>query len=202
MATPVTANIIYGPAIIYTAPVGETVPDETTVGVGTAWGGNWTRIGFTQTGATALYEYETGAADVQELLTTPKRWKTAEALSIEVALAELTADYLQLAVAAGTVSTTAAGPSQTGYEELTVGGTTVLDELAVGLEGTYRDSSGNEFPIRYFIHKANLTINGAFEFAKDGQPGIPLRVDALADSSKAAGQQLFTFQRVTAAATA
>lgn len=201
MGTPVVANIVYGPAVLWYAPVGETVPDETSVAVGADWGGNWERMGFTKEGAAALYEFEVGEAEVQELLTTPKRWKTAEKMSVEVALAELIADYLQLGVSAGTVATTAAGASQVGYEELQVGGQRVMDEYAVGIEGTFRASDGTEFPIRYFIHKANIMINGAFEFAKDGQPGVPVKVDALADASKSAGNQLFTFQRVTAVAT-
>jgi hypothetical protein len=198
MGIPVVANIVYGPAVIWLAPAGEAAPDETTIGVGVDWGGNWERVGFTKSGAAALYEFETAEADVQELLTTPKRWKTAEKMSVETALAELIADYLQLAVASGTVTETAAGAAQVGYEELQVGGQRVLDEKTVGIEGTFRASDGTEFPIRYIIHRANCMVNGAFEFAKDGQPGIPFRVDALADASKSVGNQLFVFQRVTA----
>lgn len=201
MGNPVVANIIFGPATLWQAPVGEAVPDETSVAVGADWGGNWEKLGFTKSGAAALYEFETAEADVQELLTSPKRWKTAEKMSVELALAELIADYLQLAVGAGTVATTAAGASQVGFEQLQVGGVRVIDEYQIGLEGTFRDANGNSFPIRYFIHKANIMINGAFEFAKDGQPGVPVKIDALGDYSKTAGNQLFTFQRVTAAAT-
>ena len=200
MGTPVVANIVYGPAVLWYAPVGEATPDETAVAVGADWGGNWERIGFTKTGVTALYEFERGEADVQELLTTPKRWKTAEKMSIEVAMAELIGDYLQLAVGSGTVSTTSAGASQVAYEELSVGGQRVLDEWQVGIEGTFRASTGLAYPIRYFIHKMNIMVNGGFEFAKEGQPGIPIRADALGDPSKAVGNQLFTYQRVTAPA--
>jgi len=201
MGDPVVANIVYGPAVIWQGPVGETVPDETSVAAGADWGGNWERLGYTKTGAAALYEFEMSEADVQELLTTPKRWKSAESMSVEVTLAELIADYLQLAAGAGTVSTTAAGASQVGFEELQMGGVRVINEYQIGIEGIFRDANGNEFPIRYFIHKANISINGPMEFAKDGQPGVPVKIDALADASKSAGNQLFSFQRVTAAAT-
>lgn len=201
MATPVVANIVYGPAVVWIAPTGEVQPDETSVALGADWAGNWERVGFTKTGAVALYEFDVAEADVQELLTSPKRWKTAEKMSVEVSLAELIADYLQKAVGSGTVSTTAPGVGQVGFEELQVGGQRILDEYAIGIEGTFVDAAGATFPIRYFIHKANIMINGAFEFAKEEQPGIPLKVDALADAAKAVGNQLFAFQRITAAAT-
>lgn len=201
MGTPVVTNLLVGPAWLYFAPVGESEPDETTIGVGTAWGGNWERMGYTKEGAAALYEFETAEADVQELLTAAKRWKTAEKMSVETVLAELIADNLVLAVGAGTVSTTSAGASQVAFEELQVGGVRLIDEYAVGLEGTYTDASGNNHPVRIFIHRAQILINGPHEFAKDGQPGIPVKVDALADTSKSAGNQLFKFQRVTAPTT-
>jgi hypothetical protein len=201
MGSPVVANIVVGPAIIYVAPYGEAVPAEGSIDLGEAWGGNWERVGFTKTGVTALYEFERGEVEVEELLTTPKRWKTAEAMSAEVTLAELTADYLLLGVGAGTVTTEAAGAGQPANEVLNVGGLAVLDEYAVGIEGTFTNSSGVSFPIRYFLHKCNIMINGGQEFAKAGQPGIPLRIDALSDPTKPKGSQLYQYQRVTAAAT-
>ena len=48
MATPVVANILKTGAVLWNVPTGETVPDETSVAVGAAWGGNWARVGYTK----------------------------------------------------------------------------------------------------------------------------------------------------------
>ena len=45
MTTPVVADLIVGPARVFYAPVGEALPDESSIGYGDAWGGNWTEVG-------------------------------------------------------------------------------------------------------------------------------------------------------------
>lgn len=201
MGTPVVANIVYGNAWIYRSTVAAAVPDES-VALATTWGGSWVRVGFTDEGVTMTYEDERGESSPQEVLTPVKRWKQAESCSIETVLSELTPDYLDMVVAAGAVTTTAQASGQAAYQDYNVGGQAVLDEYQWGIEATYRDSSGNTFPVRFFFWKGNATLNGGLEFAKDrdGGTGIPFRVDMLADYSKAAGQQLFRMQRVTTAA--
>jgi hypothetical protein len=202
MGDPVVANILAGGATVYYAPVGETVPDENSVGVGQDWGGNWERVGYTKAPLSALYEFEEADVEVEEELTTIKRLRSKENLTLETTLAEVTADYLALATH-GTVTVTAPGASQVGKEELDVGGEHVLDEYAWGFEGVYVDGSGDEFPVRLFIWRATAKINGALSFSKrSGEyPGIPLQVKALVDAGKTTGGKLFKFQRVTAEAT-
>jgi len=201
MANPVVANIVMGNAIVYYAPVGESEPADS-VAYGTAWGGNWARVGYTNAPLVMAYEDEQVEAVPQEALTAVKRAKSAESARFETSLAELEADYLKLAFGAGTVSNTAAGAGQVAKEELVIGGDVDLDEYAWGFEGRYKDSSGNDFPVRVWIHKATAKLNGELEFSRESEGvGIPLQINALADTGKAAGQQLFKLQRVTAAAT-
>ena len=202
MANPVVANILYGNAVIYKGPVGETVPADS-VAHGTAWGGNWVRVGYTTKGVTATYEDEQTDIGVQEELSPVERFKSAESLNLETLLAELTSTYLDLAIGAGSVVTTPAAVGQVAKDEYVVGGESILDKAAWGLEGRYVNSSGTAFPMRVFIWKATAKLNGGLEFAKDkeGGTGIPLQINALADTSQSAGQRLMKFQRVTAIAT-
>jgi len=199
MGNPTVTNLLAGGAVVWYAPVAEAVPADS-VAAGTAWGGNWERFGFTKTPLSALYDFEELDMMVQEELTAVKRRKTAENMTLETTLAEVTSDYMAL-FTSGTATTTAAGASQVGKDELDVGGEFEIDEYAYGVEGTYTDASGNDFPVRVFIWKATAKLNGALEFGKEDYPGVPLQIKALVDASKSAGQKLFKLQRVTAAAT-
>jgi len=204
MSNPVVANVIKSGAKLYEAPVGEAIPDETSVVYDAAWGGNWDRVGYTAAPLTMAYESEEADITVEEVLAPIKRRRVGEKLTMETVLAELTATYVQLAASdQDTVTTTAAGASQRGYEETGLGGEAVLTEKQWGFEGLYIDSSGNEFPIRLFVHKGTAKLNGNLEFSQKSTDavGIPIQIQALADTTQSAGQELCLFQRVTAEAT-
>src|SRR3990167_156875 len=202
MSNPSFTNIITGGAVLWQAAVGTASPDETSIAYGVAWGGVWTRVGYTKAPIALIYDEEVGRFDVEEELTAVKSRRIAENMAIETVLAELTAGYLNL-ILGGTVATTAAGASQRGYEELPFGGEATLPEYEWGIEGEYVNSAGLSFPLRVFIHRANSVLNGNLQFSNRNSeyPGIPLRIDALADTTQAAGQKLAIFQRVTAEAT-
>lgn len=199
MAAPVVTNILAGNAVVWYAPVGEAVPADS-VTAGTTWGGNWARLGYTKAALSMLYEFDELDIMVEEELTAVDRRKTAENLTLETTLAEVTSAYLAL-LTSGTATTTAAGASQVGKDELTVGGESVIDKYAWGFEGTYTDSAGAAFPVRVFVWKGTAVVNGALEFSKADFPGVPLQIKALVDTSKSVGQKLFKLQRVTAVAT-
>ncbi len=203
MATPSAVNILTKGAVLWYAPVGEAIPDETSIEFGEAWGGNWARVGFTKAPLTCLYEDERFDITVEESPAPVKRVRTSENLTLETVLAELTPDYLDLAVGAGAVTTTAAGASQVAYQEYNVGGSFALEEKAWGFEGEYINSAGVSFPVRFFIYKGTAMVNGPLEFSNrdDVYPGIPIQIKALADTSQSSGSQLLKMQRVTAAAT-
>lgn len=203
MGTPVVANIIKSGAWLYNAPIAEDNPDETTVDYGADWGGNWVRVGFTKAPLTLAYESEELDIEVEEELAPIGRWRVKENATLETVLAELTAEYLQLAASnQDTVSETAAAAAQKGYEETGLGGEVVLTEKAWGFEGLFLNASGDEEPIRVFVHKGTAKLNGALEFSKKSTDytGVPIQIKAITDTTKSAGQKLLLFQRVTAEA--
>lgn len=192
-------------ATIWIAPVGEAFPDETAVAAEADWGGNWTKLGWTLEGIKFKYEYEDMEIAVEQILGPLSRRKTSESAMFETVLAEVTAT--NLAYAAGTdpttlVTTTAAGASQAGYEEAAIGDNLLVQEYAIGLEGINYHQTDGLLPLRIFIPRATLVINGELEFAQknDSMTGIPLQVKSLVDTANS--NRLFVWQRVTAAATA
>ena len=200
MTTPVVADLIVGPARVFYAPVGEALPDESSIGYGDAWGGNWTEVGTTKVPVTVKYEVERGEAMVEQSTAVLKRWIKTEKLALETVLAELSTAHMGLLLE-GTETTTAAGAGQVGMKELEVGDTWQMSERAWGFEGLYKTDAGAEFPIRLFVYRATSVINGDMEFGKNDTTGMPLRVEALADVSQAAGKRLMKIQKVTTAAT-
>jgi len=184
--------------------VGETIPDETSVALGAAWGGNWERVGYTDAPLTLIYESEEADIAVEEHLAPVKRRRISENLTAETVLAELTAEYLQLGAGdQDAVSTTAAGASQKGYEETGLGDEPIISEKSWGFECRHIDASGNEHPLRVFIHIGTGTLNGELTFSQkaEDKAGIPIQVKALVDPTQSVGQRLCLFQRVTAPAT-
>ena len=193
------SDILSGPIVLWTAPVGETPPVAETAH-GAAWGGNWVTYAYTKAPLTANYTFEELDIKVEQELTPLKRRKTSEALMLETVLAELTAARLAV-VTSGTATSAAAAAATVGKDELIVGGEYAVDERAWGFEGTYVDSSGVEFPVRIFVWKATAKMNAGQEYSSSDYVGIPIQISALVDTTKAAGQKLWKWQRVTAAAT-
>ncbi len=193
MSNPVVFNILKSNAVIYNAPVGEPLPDPESVQAGEAWGGNWTRVGFTQEPVTFQYEDERTDIVVEEVLAKIDQVRTSESAQLETTLAELTAEYMALGLG-GTPAT------DEGVEELEVGNQVLLPKRAWGLEGIRYDEDGVGQPLRIFFYTATAQMNGELQFSKheDQYTGIPLHVEALADVEN--GGRLFLFQRVAAEA--
>lgn len=199
-------DVLVTPANVLYAPVGTALPDESTVeynadsGAYTSWTG-WTLLGFTTSPSTFTYGYETFDVEVQQSAAPIKSSKTNETLTLGFTLAQFDPDILAL-VLDGTANDTAAGPGQKAFSEVTAGGDTQLSEYAFALEA-YRTEPGTgvKQPVRVFLHRGILTVNGDISFDKGGVTQIPCQVTGLADSSKAVGSQLVTIQVVTGAAT-
>ena len=193
-------DILITPAKIYRAPVGEALPDESTIDYNEAWGGNWVDIGYTLQPVTLNYNREVFELMVEQINGAVKRRVTNEVAIIETVLAESTPTNIGYAIG-GTVTTTAAGAGQTAYQELKAGGSTILTEAAWGLEGLYENATGVKFPVRVFLYKATAILNGPLSFAKAAGLGVPIQISALNDTAKTVGEQLISIQRVTAVAT-
>jgi hypothetical protein len=205
MGTPSVTNIIKSNGVLWYAPVGESIPDETTVALSADWGGNWERVGYTKEPLVWVYEDERHRINVEEELTPVREVRIGEETRFETVLSELTPAYWELARGddPDNVSSTGAGASQRAYDELKVGGEVQVQEYAWGFEGMYVDSSGNTFPVRVYILAGTAMLNGELTFSKreDDYTGVPIQINALADTTQSDGEKLVWFQRVTAEAT-
>jgi hypothetical protein len=190
------ADILLSPATMYYAAVGEALPDENTVDYGDDWGGEWEKVSYTTTPLTMSHSRETYEVEVEQSTAPVKEIITKEELTFETTLAEFIAENLVLALG-GSVTETVAGAGQRAMFEHEMGGESQLEEYAVGFEGQYRDSDGNVFPVRVLVYKAVITMNGQLQFSKKQESGIPIRVRAKADTTKAVGKQLMKIQKVT-----
>lgn len=202
MAAPDVSNILKTGAILYYAAVGEALPDETTVDAGDAWGGNWTRLGYTAAPLTLAYSSDYHEVEVEEVLLPVDRMRISETVQLETELAEVTAAYLDLAMGGGTVSTTAAGASQDAYEEVPLGSVSLLTKYTFGFEGELLDSAGIAQPVRFFVARGTIVMNGNLEFSRksDDFTTIPVQITALAvDGNEPAGFSSYPYlwQRVT-----
>jgi len=195
MAIPNVFNILKSGAVVWHAPVGEAFPDPAVIGAGDDWGGNWEQIGATKEAVALKYTTDEAPIEVEEFLGPVRRFRTKEELALETVMAELTGDYLGLAV--GAVSTPAG--SGTPYEELIVGNDVCLDELTWGFEGILCDAACTETPVRFFIPRGTAKLNGDLKFSRrdNDYTGVPLQVNALADVDDVTDPgRMFVFQRV------
>lgn len=196
------ADLLKSKATIWIAPVGTAQPDETTVAAGAAWGGAWVKLGWTKEPVKMKYETEEMEFMVDQILGPLDRRKINEHVTFETILAEATA--LNLAYASGgesgDVTSTAAGASQKAFEEIQIGGDPFMEKYAVGFEGILYDSTDTAQPVRVFMTRATLFLNGELEFsqANDDYVGIPCQVKGLADTGNS--NRMFKWQRVTAPA--
>ncbi len=199
---PSLADILISPVNVYFAPVGEADPDETTIDFDEAWGGNWENLGYTTAPLTTKYSSDLFELEVEQITNPVKGQRTKETMEFETTLAELTAAHLKLALGStSTISTTAAGASQKGYEEFGFGGEVNLPLYKFGFEGFTLDANNNKLPLRIFVHSASFVLGGNLEFSKKAAAGIPIQIRAWPDLTQAAGELLAKFQRVTAVAT-
>ena len=191
----VPSDIIVSGARVFLAPVGSALPLPS-LAVGAAWPTGWVDVGFTLEPTKLTYKFDVLEIFVEQSFSPVRRRRTKEEATIETVIAEHSAGNLAITMA-GVATTTAATATVPGYEEFTVGGDPNLPLHMVGIEGGYNDEAANFFPVRLFIHLATGADGGTLEYAKDKPAGIPLKLNALADSTKAVGLQLFKFQRVT-----
>lgn len=194
------ADILLSPASLWFAPVGETPPDETSVEFGDAWGGNWASVGYTTAPISLSRTVDEYELNVEQITNPVKRIITKENVMIETIMAEQTRNNMAL-VLNGTASVVAAGASQRGYEQVVAGGDSALNQYAVGFEGLYKTLANLEFPVRVILYITTVSMNGALEFSKAKEAGVPIQFKALADTAKTLGQQIILWQKVTAEAT-
>ena len=186
MADPVVANLIKTGAALWYAPLGEALPDETSIGFGDDWSGNWARVGFTNAPLKLLYEDERHEINVEEHLAKVKDFRISEKATMETVLAEMETDYIGLLVDQ-TTTATAGGASQKAFDALDVGGNVVVAQYAIGIEGFRFDTEATpvQQPVRAFFPIGSFRPNGEIEFSKraDSYVNIPIKIEGFADNA-------------------
>jgi len=195
-------DVLVTPANVLYAPVGTALPDESTVEYNSYgdWSG-FTLLGYTTSPTSFTYGYETFDVEVQQSAAPIKSSKTNETLTLSFTLAQFDPDILAL-VLDGTANDTAAGPGQKAFSQVDAGGDTQLSEYMFAIEA-YRTEPGTGIkqPVRIFVYRGSLSVNGDISFDKGGVTQVPCQVTALADSTKPVGSQLVSVQIITGGAT-
>jgi hypothetical protein len=193
------SDIITTPCKIYYGTYGATLPADT-VAAGGAWPAGWTALGYTKTPLSVSFTRELVEEDIQESLAIITKQAKKEEFMVETTMAEFVLTELLLGWG-GANTTTAAGAGQPGMDEMVGGDDTALVERAWGFEGSYVSAAGNVHPIRLFLYKGVAEFGNKLEFGKADPTGVPLKVKANPDMTKAAGQRLYMLQKMTAPAT-
>lgn len=89
-----------GPGALYVAPLGTTAPAD----LATPWGVAWIPLGYTEEGHEFAAENTFEAIEVAEELLPIRQEQTGSNLTVEMALAEMTAKNVQLALNGGTIT--------------------------------------------------------------------------------------------------
>lgn len=180
MGAPNVTNILKSNAVLWCAPAGETLPDETTIEYGDDWGGNWVRVGYTKEPLTLGVEDERTKFQMEEEISGLDERRIGFYVAIETVLGEITAEYMSW-LTEGTASTTGAGAGQAAYEELDFGEEAVITKRVWGFEGLYIDEDAVSEPVRFFMIRGTAKLNGNLEWSQrsDEVTGIGLRVEAL-----------------------
>lgn len=93
-----------GPGYLYLASLGTTEPTD----LATAWAtvsANWTALGYTDDGSELDYQLSADPVTVAEELEAISNAPTGRAISVQFALAEITATHLKYAFNGGTITT-------------------------------------------------------------------------------------------------
>jgi len=193
------SDILIGPGKLYVAPVSTANPDESTVGYGTAWGGDWVSLGDLIEGNPVTLTINEDVTQVKtEQSTSPKNAvRTSREVIVKATLAEHSVVNLAY-VLDGTAATTAAGAAQKGYSEIPFGTNSDLDFYKFGIEALRKDDDDGNEPVRWFLHKGYFRLAGDIQYAKQNPTGVPIEITLLGDGSQSAGEELGILQIVTA----
>lgn len=181
--------VVAGPVAVYIAAESE-APPANSIAYGTAWGGNWTALGFTEDGSSTEFNHaaENTAHKVDQYAAPVKSTRASEEVTLKVTLAEATLANLQRAIAS--VGTLTAGSTESTFE---VGANTVrLTHYAVGIE--FYGPGTDDDDVRYrriVLHKA--VAQGGAMAAMSRNEKTPLEVTWLAhvDDTQTAGEELY-----------
>jgi len=103
MARGTPANLALGPGYLYLAPLGTTEPVDVATAIASV-SANWLLLGYTDQGSTFNYQLNTDQVMVAEELDIIQNVPTGRTMSVDFALAEITATNLKRAFNGGTIT--------------------------------------------------------------------------------------------------
>ncbi len=200
MSTPQVANILKTKATLWVAPLGTALPDPDLASE-EDWPAPWFRVGYTGAPLKESIEDDRMEVDVEEILSSIDQFIIKEKASLETELAEIAAEYIQLAKG-GSITIVPPGATTVGYEELLIGNQARTVKYVVGWEGQRWDEDDNQLPVRVFHPRATFKLNGAQELSQktDTYTKLPIIIRALGNASVNDGAHTL-WRRVTAPAT-
>lgn len=148
-------------------------------------------------GATIKFSGELEPIYVDQVLAPVGHFIPGEECTFETMLAEGDATTLKYALASGeAVSTQSADASNKGYNQINFGGTYIVTDYVLEYKAKRRNAA-NLYVI-WRLHKVNISPNIEPAYKKDGVTYYKITIKAVADTTKAAGQQLGYYRQETA----
>jgi len=195
-------DVLLGPGRLYRGPVGEANPDESTIGFGVAWGGNWVDVGDFPEGSPISISLAEEVYKVysEQLTVTLGVTRTRREALITGSLLELSLENWAVALQ-GVAETTAAGGGQKGYTEIPFGAQADVTLYKWGVEALRVDANNANQPIRWFFHKGIFRMTGEVAYAKTKESAMEFEITIIGDLTQPANEELGILQVVTAAST-
>jgi len=197
-------DVLLGPGHLWRGPVGEPNPDESTVGFGDAWGGNWVDVGDFPEGSPVSISLAEEIYKVysEQLTVTLGVTRTRREALITGSLLELTLANWAVALQGTAVTTAASGGGQKGYTEIPFGAQADVTLYKWGVEALRVDDANVNQPIRWFFHKGIFRMTGEVAYAKTKESALAFEISIIGDLTQLANEELGILQYVTGAATA
>jgi hypothetical protein len=165
-----TANLIQGPATLYSGAFGATEPADSAVN-STPAASAWTDLGGTQDGVKLSVDQTYGELEVDQITVRVGSRLTKADFTVETSLAEPTLANLSLVLNGGT---SASGSGWSSFDPNVTSSATQPNYFAIILDG-YAPS---QFRRRVIVRKALNTDSVELAYTKDKQTLIPAKFSA------------------------
>jgi hypothetical protein len=177
-------NVIAGSGIMYLAPAGTAVPSIASLPI--TWTG-FDSPGYTDDGVEFVYSPTFKDITVDEEMSPVDKLLTAEKLEVNVKLAETTLKNLQKAIAGSSLV------EGVGISTLYLGSASSTQEWILGFVGPAPLANGNASRV-ILLWRVKATAAVTFKYQRKDKVIYTVKFEALADSTKSAGQRLAKIQ--------
>lgn len=180
--------------IMYEEPYssGNSMPSDSAWG--TAWGGSWVDVGYTDGGlrfnVSTTFDDVKVDQSIDPVLVVP----TGRDIRLSGNMAEFTTANMKIATGQGTSSTTAATSGIRGHTDLAFDATIALTYLTVGFD-VHASGDGESF--RPVAWRSQARGNPQVQFSNSAKATIPFEVEAFPDPNNS--NRILTLRKVLAA---